>query len=121
MSKAKLGIGGPLGIVAGTVVIEIASQQLERFVPQTEPVLSRQIIPNAPFLGAVDVRDLGTLGFTVRELLRLVKGGKPKIVNIIANYGTKVLLRSQGINPLPDKNKPQNFQRKRFSYQLPMP
>ena len=121
MNKAKLGLGGPLGIVAGTIVIEIASQQLEKFVPQTEVVLQRQIIPNAPFLGEVDVRDAGVLGFSIKELLKLVKGGKPRIVNIIANYGTKVLLRSQGINPLPDKNKRQNLQYKNFSYQLPMP
>ena len=121
LNKAKLGIGGPLGVVAGTIAIELVSQQIEAKAPQTQQVLQRQIVGNVPFLGAVDVRDVGTLGFTIRELLKLVRKGKPNIKVILANFGTKVILRNQGINPLPDKNNPNNFQRKRFSYQLPMP
>ena len=120
LSKAKLGIGGIPGVIVGTIAIELVSQQIEARVPQSQQILQRQITSDAPFLGSVDVRDAGTLAFSIKELLKLVRKGKPNIKTILVNYGTKVILRQQGINPLPDKNKNQLL-RKKFSYQLPMP
>lgn len=123
LNKAKFGVGGVLGIVVGTVVIEFVTQFLERSAPASvQNFLDSGIINNVPFLGRVDVRDLMVLGFSIKQILGLIlrRGGKFNIMNFVANFGTKVVLRQQGINPLPDKHINQT-KFKNFSSQLVTP
>ncbi len=122
VKKAGLGIGGIPGVIISTIVIELALQQIQNNFQPSQQILGRQIASSLPGLpGPVTVKDLGSLSPSITAILRGIKSkGKFNFKTIIANYGTKVLLRAQGINPLPDKNKNQ-LARKNFSYQLPMP
>ena len=119
----KLGVKGVVaGTILTTAVLEFGSQFIENasFTPSTvKNIADRQIMAGAPFLGRIDVRDAVVLSPSITQGMRVLKKGKPNIKIILANYGSKVLMRMVGLNPLPDKHKPAQQQRKPFSYQLP--
>ena len=117
---------GVKGVVAGTVLttafLEFGTQFIENasFTPAVvKSIADREIMQGAPFLGRLDVRDAVVLSPSITQGLRVIKKGKPNIKIILANYGTKVLMRMVGLNPLPDKSKPAQAMQKTFSYQLP--
>ena len=121
--STKLGVKG---VVAGTVLttagLEFGTQFIENASFTSTAIKSigdREIMQGAPFLGRLDVRDAVVLSPSITQGLRVIKKGKPNIKIILANYGTKVLLRMVGLNPLPDKSKPAQAKQKTFSYQLP--
>lgn len=120
ISKSKFGIGGFAGIIVSTIVLELATQLIRNNVPQSQQVLDAGL-PTNQFGFSANVRDLIVFSPTIQQLLKLVKGGKPNIMFILANVGTKAFLRGQGINPLPDKQNPHVSKTKNFSYQLAMP
>ena len=121
--STKLGVKG---VVAGTVLttafLEFGTQFIENasFTPAVvKSIADREIMQGAPFLGRLDVRDAVVLSPSITQGLRVIKKGKPNIKFFLANYGTKVLMRMVGLNPLPDKSKPAQAMQKTFSYQLP--
>jgi len=121
--STKLGVKG---VVAGTVLttafLEFGTQFIENasFTPAVvKSIGDREIMQGAPFLGRVDVRDAVVLSPSITQGLRVIKKGKPNIKIILANYGSKVLMRMIGVNRLPDKSKPAQAMQKTFSYQLP--
>ena len=121
--STKLGVKGVVaGTVLTTAVLEFGTQFIENasFTPTAiKSIGDREIMQGAPFLGRLDVRDAVVLSPSITQGLRVIKKGKPNIKIILANYGTKVLLRMVGLNPLPDKSKPAQATQKTFSYQLP--
>ena len=121
--STKLGVKGVLlGTAVTTGVLEFGSQALERYLPNTgnwKSISDQQITQSAPLLGRIDVRDAIVLSPSIGQALRVASKGKPNIKVIIVNYGLKVLFRNLGLNPLPDKHKPEQAVQKKFSYQLP--
>ena len=101
--KFALGQKGMLGVALSTVVLEFATQALEKYVPQTRGVMDRQLVQSSPFLGRVDVRDAIVLGPAISSGVRGVtdkSGAKMKrFMEAGVGYGTNVLLRSTGLNP----------------------
>ena len=121
--SSKIGVKGVLlGTAATTAVLEFGSGALEKYLPNTgnwKSISDQQIVGNAPLLGRVDVRDAVVLSPSIGQALRVVKKGKPNFKVIAVNYGLKVIFRNLGLNPLPDKHKPEQAVTKKFSYQLP--
>ena len=120
LSKARLGMGGIAGAVVQTAVLEFGTQALEKFVPQVRQITDATIIKSSPFLGNVDVRDAIVLAPSVKEVTKLAGKGKPNFKAILGNYGTKIVLRNLGLNPLPDTHTdPKELKVKQYSQQLP--
>ena len=121
--STKLGVKGVLlGTAVTTGVLEFGSQALERYLPNTgnwKSISDQQLLQSAPLLGRIDVRDAVVLSPSIGQALRVVKKGKPNFKVIAVNFGLKTLFRNLGLNPLPDKHKPEQAVQKRFSYQLP--
>ena len=121
--STKLGVKGVLlGTAVTTGVLEFGSQAVERYLPNTgnwKSISDQQLLQSAPLLGRIDVRDAVVLSPSIGQALRVVKKGKPNFKVIAVNYGLKTLFRNLGLNPLPDKHKPEQAVQKRFSYQLP--
>ena len=119
--STKLGVKGVLLVTAVTTgVLEFGSQALERYLPNTgnwKSISDQQLLQSAPLLGRIDVRDAVVLSPSIGQALRVVKKGKPNFKVIAVNYGLKTLFRNLGLNPLPDKHKPEQAVQKRFSYQ----
>ena len=101
IKKASLGMTGPVGIVVGTVVIDIGSKLIRDQIaktgkaPQLIDIADRRVFANLPLHGDVNVRDLAGFSFTFRELFKLVRGGKPNLVNIAINLITKSVTKNQ--------------------------
>jgi len=121
--STKLGVKGVLlGTAVTTGVLEFGSQALERYLPNTgnwKSISDQQLLQSAPLLGRIDVRDAVVLSPSIGQALRVVKKGKPNFKVIAVNFGLKTLFRNLGLNPLPDKHKPEQAVQKKFSYQLP--
>ena len=97
-----LGQKGVLGTATATAVLEFGTQLIDRYAPsQVNRIMSKQVMGNAPFLGSISVRDTIVLAPAITSALGAVKGGSKKgnIMNALAGYGTKVMLRRTGLNP----------------------
>ena len=120
MSKTRLGMTGIAGTVVQSAVLEFSTQLIERFVPQVRSVSDTTLLKDSPFLGNVDVRDAVVLAPSIKEITKLAGKGKPNFKAILANYGTKVVMRELGLNPLPDTHTdPKELKVKQYSQQLP--
>ena len=101
LAKAKLGMGGPVGIIVGTAVIDVGSKIIRDYIaktgqaPQLVDIADRTVIRNLPLHGDVNIRDLGGFAFTFKEIFKLVKGGKPNLMNIALNVITKSVTKNQ--------------------------
>ena len=98
-----LGQKGLIGTATATAVLEFGTQLIDRYAPaQVNSIMSRQVVGNAPFLGTVSIRDTIVLAPAITSAIGAVKGGgskKGNIMNALAGYGTKVMLRRTGLNP----------------------
>jgi hypothetical protein len=98
-----LGQKGVIGTATATAVLEFGTQLIDRYAPaQVTNIMSKQVMNNAPFLGGISVRDTIVLAPAITSALGAVKGGgskKGNIMNALAGYGTKVMLRRTGLNP----------------------
>jgi hypothetical protein len=125
LNKAKLGMGGIPGMIVGTVVLEFVSKFAEDFARKQFPSITKYtdstLVSNAPFLGSVDGRDAVVLAPSILKLVSAVRGGlkSSSLIQAAVGYGTKVVMRQSGLNPLPEAKEPAQAQRKMFSYQLP--
>ena len=121
---SKIGVKGTLlATAATTAVLEFGTQALENYAPNIggwKALADTQIYGSAPGLGRVDIRDAVVLAPSIGQAAKLLKGnGRPNFKVIAINYGMKVAFRKTGLNPLPDKHKPEQAMQKTFSYQLP--
>lgn len=103
-NKFSLGQKGVVGSAVATGVLEFTTQMIQRFVPipQINAIMDKQIMANAPFLGGISVRDTIVLAPAITNAIGALgssKNKKGKIMNAVASYGTKVALRSSGLNP----------------------
>ena len=106
IDKAKLGMKGAAGYAAATVALEAGTQLLERFVldphlPQVANMMNTVVTNNAPGLGTVDVRDAIVLLPAEQQTYKALSSGNKQahIINALASYGTKIVLRRTGLNP----------------------
>ena len=106
VDRAKLGMKGAAGYAAATVALEAGTQLLERFVldphlPAAANVMNTVITNNAPGLGTVDVRDAIVLLPAEQQTYKALSSGNKQahIINALASYGTKIVLRRTGLNP----------------------
>ena len=106
IDKAKLGMKGAAGFAAATVALEAGTQLLERFVfdrylPQAANLMNTVITTSAPALGTIDVRDAIVLLPAEQQTYKALSSGNKQthIINALASYGTKVILRRTGLNP----------------------
>ena len=106
VSKLSLGMKGAAGAAAATVALEAGTQLLERFVldphlPQVANMMNTVITNNAPGLGTIDVRDAIVLLPAEQQTYKALSSGNKQthIINALASYGTKVILRRTGLNP----------------------
>ena len=106
IDKAKLGMKGAAGFAAATVALEAGTQLLERFVfdrylPQAANLMNTVITTSAPALGTIDVRDAIVLLPAEQQAYKALSSGNKQahIINALASYGTKVILRRTGLNP----------------------
>ena len=106
VSKLSLGMKGAAGAAAATVALEAGTQLLERFVlaphfPQAANIMNTVITNNAPGLGTVDVRDAIVLLPAEQQTYKALSSGNKQahIINALASYGTKIILRRTGLNP----------------------
>ena len=106
ISKLSLGMKGAAGAAAATVALEAGTQLLERFVldphlPQVANMMNTVITNNAPGLGTVDVRDAIVLLPAEQQTYKALSSGNKQthIINALASYGTKIVLRRTGLNP----------------------
>ncbi len=98
-----LGQKGIAGTAISTAVLEFGTQLAERYLPQSSGIMNRQITGNAPFLGNISVRDTIVLAPAITAGLRAIKdkgsSRKNRVMEAVAGYGTKVMLRRTGLNP----------------------
>ena len=106
VDRFKLGMKGAAGYAAATVALEAGTQLLERFVldphlPQVANIMNTVITNNAPGLGTVDVRDAIVLLPAEQQTYKALSSGNKQahIINALASYGTKLVLRRTGLNP----------------------
>ena len=107
IDKAKLGMKGAAGFAAATVALEAGTQLFEKFVldkylPSGANAMNTVITTQAPFLGTVDVRDGIVLLPAAQQAYKTVSssaGRQKHLINTLAAYGTKVILRRTGLNP----------------------
>ena len=106
IDKAKLGMKGAAGFAAAPVALEAGTQLLERFVfdrylPQAANLMNTVITTSAPALGTIDVRDAIVLLPAEQQAYKALSSGNKQnhIINALASYGTKVILRRTGLNP----------------------
>jgi len=106
IDKAKLGMKGAAGFAAATVALEAGTQLVERFVfdrylPQAANLMNTVITTSAPALGTIDVRDAIVLLPAEQQTYKALSSSNKQthIINALASYGTKVILRRTGLNP----------------------
>ena len=106
IDKAKFGMKGAAGFAAATVALEAGTQLLERFVfdrylPQASNLMNTVITTSAPALGTIDVRDAIVLLPAEQQTYKALSSGNKQthVINALASYGTKVILRRTGLNP----------------------
>lgn len=116
IDKAKLGMKGAAGFAAATVALEAGTQLLERFVfdrylPQAANLMNTVITTSAPALGTIDVRDAIVLLPAEQQAYKALSSGNKQahIINALASYGTKVILRRTGLNPKEIADKPEKI------------
>jgi len=109
---------GALAVVASTVILEFATQGIERFIGSKSPfvknIFDKQFytinrmaekLPTS-IDKTLDVRDLIVLAPTITSAIKIITdkstgGKKNRVIDTLAGLSTKGVLRMTGLNPNP--------------------